>query len=460
METALSEYLPLADDPYPALLLAALTSIPLSFYLINITGILVLLLMSGLISGSEVAFFSLTHEQIQQAKNSNSKSDQRVSQLALNPKRLLATILILNNLVNIFIVTISTFATWKVVGDKDAGGAVIVVLTMSVTILIIFFGEIVPKVYAGHNSVRFAKFTAPILLFADGFLRPISWFLMTLSDLIERRIEKRGYNLSVDEINHALEITADKEVSNEEKDMLKGIVNFSTLSVKQVMKSRIDITALEVDTDFHELMNQVNKTGYSRIPIFSETIDKIEGILYIKDLLPHLEKSEEFRWQTLLRPGFFVPESKKIDDLFKDFQEKQVHMAIVVDEYGGTSGLITLEDVIEEIVGEINDEFDEDSDIAYNKLDNNTFIFEGKISLNDFCKITGTEASDFDKIKRESESLGGLLLEINNKLPHAGEKITFDKFYFTVVAVDQRRIKRVRVFIKPERIEPIKELEE
>lgn len=452
--------MPLAEDPYPTIILAALSELPLSFYLINITGILILLFISGLVSGSEVAFFSLTHEQIQEAKNSKHKSDQRISQLVLDPKRLLATILILNNLVNIFIITISTFATWRVVGSKEAGGIVIVVLTVCITMMIIFFGEIVPKVYANHNSVRFAKFTAPILLFSDKFLRPVSWFLMSLSDLIERRVKKKGYNLSVDEINHALEITADKEVTEEEKDMLKGIVNFSTLSVKQVMKSRIDITALEVDTDFHELMNQVNKTGYSRIPIFSETIDKIEGILYIKDLLPHLEKSDDFRWQTLLRPGFFVPESKKIDDLFKDFQEKQVHMAIVVDEYGGTSGLITLEDVIEEIVGEINDEFDEDNDIAYNKLDNNTFIFEGKTSLNDFCKITGADASEFDKIKRESESLGGLLLEINNKLPHAGEKITFDKFLFTVVAVDQKRIKRVRVFIKPERVEPLKEFED
>lgn len=448
-----------ADDPFPAILLAA-TQLPISFYLVNGVGILVLLLLSGLVSGSEVAFFSLTHEQIQDAKTSQNKNDQFISRLVLDPKRLLATILILNNLINIFIVTISTFATWKVVGSKDAGGVIIIVLTVSITTLIIFFGEIVPKVYANHNNVRFARFTAPILTFADKLLRPVSWGLMALSNIIERRVEKKGYNLSVDEIHQALEITADKEVTEEEKDMLKGIVNFSTLSVKQIMKSRIDITALDVSTDFHELMNQVNKTGYSRIPIYSETIDKIEGILYIKDLLPHLDKNDEFRWQTLLRPGFFVPESKKIDDLFKDFQEKQVHMAIVVDEYGGTSGLITLEDVIEEIVGEINDEFDEDHDIAYNKLDNNTYVFEGKTSLNDFCKITSSDPTTFDKIKRESESLGGLLLELNTKLPHAGEKIRFGKFLFTVVAVDQKRIKRVRVFISPGKKEHLKEFED
>jgi len=228
-------------------------------------------------------------------------------------------------------------------------------------------------------------------------------------------------------------------------------VNFGTLSVKQVMKSRMDITAFDKETDFHELMNQINKNGYSRIPIYQETIDKVEGILYVKDLLPYIEKDESFKWQTLLRPAFFVPESKKIDDLFKDFQDKRVHMAVVIDEYGGTAGLITMEDVIEEIVGEINDEFDDESDVAYNKLDNHTFIFEGKTSLNDFCKITQTDISVFDKVKGESESLGGLLLEINSKLPSAGEKIRFANFLFTVVAVDPRRIKRLRVHIKTDK---------
>ena len=445
------------DDPSPAVLLTYLSDLPISFFVINGLGILSLLLISGLVSGSEVAFFSLSHEQITSSKNSEIKKDQIIHRLVINPKRLLATILILNNLVNIFIVTISTFATWRIVGSKDSQGLVIVILTVSITVLIIFFGEIVPKVYANHNNLSFARLTVPMLAVADKVLRPISWFLLTISNVIEKRIQRKGYNLSVDEIHQALEITADKEVTEEEKDMLKGIVNFSTLSVKQVMKSRIDITAMDIETNFHDLMDQINKTGYSRIPVFTETIDKIEGILYIKDLLPHLEMDEDFKWQTLLRPGFFIPESKKIDDLFKDFQEKHVHMAIVVDEYGGTSGLITLEDVIEEIVGEINDEFDEDNDIAYNKLDNNTFVFEGKTSLNDFCKITSQDIQAFDTIKSESESLGGLLLEINNKLPNAGEKIRFKNFLFTIVAVDQKRIKRVRVFISPDKDENTKD---
>ncbi len=253
METAL-------DDPYPSALFLAITQLPVSFFLINGIGILLLLLLSGLISGSEVAFFSLSHDQIQDAKTSGNKNDKYISSLVLDPKRLLATILILNNLANIFIVTISTFATWKIVGSKDAGGIVIVVLTVSITVMIIFFGEIVPKVYANHNNLSFARMTAPMLTFADKILRPISWFLMALSNIIESRIQKKGYNLSVDQINQALEITADKEVSDEEKGILKGIVNFSTLSVRQIMKSRIDITALDVDTDFHDLMDKVNKT--------------------------------------------------------------------------------------------------------------------------------------------------------------------------------------------------------
>ncbi|WP_370089537.1 gliding motility-associated protein GldE [Ekhidna sp.] len=425
---------------------------PISFYLINGLVILVLLCLSGLISGSEVAFFSFSHNEIKEFNSSMSVNEKRISRLLYHPKRLLATILILNNLVNIFIVTISTFATWQIVGEQGKQGITIVILTTAITVLIIFFGEIIPKVYANHNGKEFAKLTSGLLLISYKFFKPVSWFLMSVTGLIERRMEKKGYNLSVEEINQALEISVEKEqVSEEEKGILKGIVNFGTLSVKQVMKSRMDITAIDKETDFHELMNQINKTGYSRIPIFTETVDKIDGILYIKDLLPHIGEEEDFEWSQLLRPAFFVPESKKIDDLFKDFQEKQVHIAVVIDEYGGTSGLITMEDVIEEIVGEINDEFDDESDVAYNKLDNNTYIFEGKTSLNDFCKITNSDISIFDSVKGESESLGGLLLEINTKLPSAGEKIRFLNFVFTVVAVDQKRIKRLRVYINSDK---------
>ncbi|MEP1096194.1 MAG: gliding motility-associated protein GldE [Cyclobacteriaceae bacterium] len=437
-----------------------MAEVPFSFFLLIGLVLLVLLLLSALISGSEVAFFSLTHDQIAKCKNSEDKGEQRISRLLYNPKRLLATILIANNLVNIFIVTISTFATWRIVGPQGREGVTIAILTIAITAMIIFFGEIIPKVYANHNGIGFARKTSGLLVVFDKLFLPASWLLMTLTGLIEKRMEKKGYNLSVEEMNQALEISVEKEaVTEEEKGILKGIVNFGTLSAKQVMKSRMDITSIDRETNFHELMDIVNKTGYSRIPVFNETVDKIEGILYIKDLLPHLNNEDTFDWCSLLREGFFIPESKKIDDLFRDFQEKQVHMAIVVDEYGGTSGLITMEDVIEEIVGEINDEFDDESEISYQKVDSQTFIFEGKTSLNDFCKITDADSSIFDEVKGESESLGGLLLEINSVLPHAGEKINYKGFLFTIVAVDTRRIKKVKVYIKSEK-EHVSEIED
>ncbi len=421
----------------------------LPLYIGSGTAFIILLLLSGLVSGSEVAFFSLSQDEINRCRTSADKLEQKIASLIVHPQRLLATILVLNNFVNISIVTLSAFLTWQITGTKEPEGIIILALSITITALIVYFGEIIPKVYANQNRILFAKLTARILDIAYVIFSPLTSVLIGIGNVIERRIERKGYNISVEELNKALEITTEKEATEEEKGILKGIVNFGTLSVKQVMKSRVDITAFDMDMDYHELMDQINKNGYSRIPVYNETIDKIEGILYIKDLLPHTEQGEDFQWSTLLRPAFFVPESKKIDSLFKDFQEKHVHMAIVVDEYGGTSGLITLEDIIEEIVGEINDEFDEENEIAFNKLDSNTYIFEGKTSLNDFCKIVEVDISLFDDIKGESESLGGLLLEINAKLPNAGDTIKFNRFVFTVVAVDQRRIKRVRVFISP-----------
>lgn len=436
------------DDPYPISLLAVLLNSEVIFYTANAFVLITLLFLSAMISGSEVAFFSLSKEEVAKCRAGNSLVEKKIAELLDYPKRLLATILIMNNLVNVAFVTLSTFLSWRIVGTKSTEGVLVVILTFSVTLCIVFFGEVVPKVYANQSAWSFIKKTAVPLSFCVAFFKPLSWVLMSISNVIERRVEKRGYEISLDGLNQALEITG-KETTVEEKGILKGIVNFGTISVKQVMQSRMDITAIDRDTDFHELMDKVNKSGYSRIPVYNETIDKIEGVLYIKDLLPYVEKEEDFEWQRLLRPGFFVPESKKIDSLLKDFQEKRVHMAIIVDEYGGTSGIITLEDVIEEIVGEINDEFD-DEDVAYNKLDEKTYVFEGKTSLNDFCKILGIEPDVFDEVKGESESMGGLLLELYSKLPRVGEKISFDRFLFTVVSVDTKKIKRVRVFIKDE----------
>jgi gliding motility-associated protein GldE len=445
------------DDPYSLLIFLAflapvadvLAAVPSVAYYTTVGGALVILLFcSAMISGSEVAFLSLSPKDIAECRTSAKASDQQIASLLEQPKVLLATILILNNLVNVAIVTLSTYATWQYVG-KTTEGWVIGVLTTVITIAILFFGEILPKQYAIHYSLNFARRMAAVLNVFTQILKPLSITLMSISRLVEKRLEKKGYNVSVDELNHALEITTqhDKTATEEEKGILKGIVNFGTLSVKQVMRSRLDITAIDSETDFHVLMDTINKTGYSRIPIYKETIDNIEGFLYVKDLLPYLDKEDTFAWQSLLHKGFFVPESKKIDALLRDFQEKRVHMAIVVDEYGGTAGLITLEDIIEEIVGEINDEFDE-SDVRYNKLDDNTYVFEGKTSLNDFCKIIGEDSILFEEVKGESESLGGLLLEIHSKLPRAGEKVYFDKYVFTVVAVDNKRIKRIRVLRK------------
>ncbi|UII24320.1 gliding motility-associated protein GldE [Fulvivirga ligni] len=436
------------DEPPSEILLAGILSESALIYVLSGLALLLLLTMSALISGSEVAFFSLTAKDISECKESDRPADARIVALIKNPQRLLATILIVNNFVNVAIVTLSTFVMWEILGTKSTEGRDVFILTVITTIAIVFFGEIMPKVYATPNNLQFARLTSGLLKASNYVFRPISFFLLTISNVIEKRFEKKGYDISVEELHHALELTTtNEETTEEEKDILKGIVNFGTLSVKQVMRSRMDITAFDSELDFHELMDKINKSGFSRIPVYTETIDNIDGILYIKDLLPYLDQDENFEWQKLLRQGFYVPENKKIDTLLKDFQEKRVHMAIVVDEYGGTSGLITLEDIIEEIVGEINDEFDDD-DVVYSQMDEYTYVFEGKTTLNDFCKILEINASTFDKIKGESESLGGLLLEINTKLPSAGEKIYYDKYIFTVVAVDNKRIKKVRVFLK------------
>ena len=441
----------------PVLLPNVLLQIPLQvsvspndwlFYVASGVVLACLLLLSALISGSEVAFFSFGSADVAECQRSGTESDKKVLKLLEKPRSLLATILILNNFTNIAIVTLSTFVTWRIVGGRTTEGLVVTLLTFLVTIFIVFFGEVVPKVYATSNNLSFARRMAGLLSGAETFFKPLTWFLIRFSNIIEKRVARKNYQITVDHLNLALDITTRQGTTEEEKGILKGIVNFGTLTVKQVMRSRLDLTAFDYEYDYHELMDKINKLGYSRVPVYEETVDNLKGLLYVKDLLPYLHEDENFKWQDLLRPVFYVPETKKIDSLLKDFQEKRIHLAIVVDEYGGTSGLITLEDVIEEIVGEINDEFDEE-DVAFNKLDETTYVFEGKTSLNDFCKIIGIDSSVFEPVKGESESLGGLLLEINNKLPRAGEKIYFERFVFTVVSVDLKRIKRVRVLIKP-----------
>jgi gliding motility-associated protein GldE len=438
------------EPPSYSLLTDILSASPDYFYVFSFAAIAILLFISAMVSASEVAFFSLKAEDLDNCRNSDDTRNKHILHLLTNPRMLLATILIMNNFVNVAIVTLSTFLMWEMTSTKNPAEVIVGVVTFSVTFAITFFGEIIPKVYATQRNLLYARLISGSWIVLEKICRPVSWMLLNLGNLIESRIKVKGYNTTVEELNRALELTTEHdETTAEEKDILKGIVNFGTLSVKQIMKSRMDISSVNYELNFKELIEQVTKSGFSRIPVYQESLDKIEGILYIKDLLPYLEEGENFKWHKLLRPGFFIPETKRIDSLLKDFQEKRVHMALVVDEYGGTSGLITLEDLIEEIIGEINDEFDEETK-AFTRIDDHTFLFEGRTSLHDFCKLIEVEPNAFDEVRGESESLGGLILELHSALPNVGENITFERFTFTVVAVDEKRIKRVRVNIRPD----------
>ncbi len=444
METRLSdEY-----HPIRVLLAQVESTSSYSVYGIDALILLALLLLSALLAGSEVAFFSISAEERASCRESDSSSERTVAKLLDKPQLLLATLLIFINLVNITFVTLSTVITEQVLGEKEKDGLMAtLILLVGVTFMITFFGELIPKVWAQQNSLKFAKITAPAIEVAVVVFKPLSSLLLGLSNIIEKRVERKGYTITADELNHALEITTGQGTSSQEKDILKGIVNFGSTAAKSVMRPRRDVTAFDISLDFHELMDKINKSGYSRVPVYKDTIDKIEGVLYIKDLLPHIEKDEYFNWQELIHSAFFIPESKKIDDLLYDFQEKRVHIAIVVNEYGETEGIITMEDIIEEIVGDINDEYDED-ELGYKRLEDGSFEFEGKVTLNDVCRALSIENDYFDKVKGESESLAGLIIELFARLPHAGEDMDYEKFKFKVVAVDSRRIKRVKVILK------------
>lgn len=456
METRLS------DESYPIRVFLAQVENTSSYsiYGINTLVLLGLLFLSAMLAGSEVAFFSLSADERAACRDSDSSSERMIAKLLDKPQQLLATLLIFINLVNITFVTISTFITEQILGEAEKESLVAtLILLVGVTFVITFFGELIPKVWAQQNNLRFAKITAPIIDVATVIFQPLSSLLLGISNIIEKRVERKGYTITADELNHALEITTGEGTSEQEKDILKGIVNFGSTSAKSVMRSRRDLTAFDIELDFHELMDKINKSGYSRVPVYKETIDKIEGILYIKDLLPHIDKDEHFVWQNLIHQAFFIPESKKIDDLLYDFQEKRVHMAVVVNEYGETEGIVTMEDIIEEIVGDINDEYDEE-DLGYVKLPDGSYEFEGKISLNDLCRALGIDNDTFDKVRGESESLAGLLIELFTRLPHAGEEVIQDKYIFKIASVDTRRIKKVKVTIKSEEVDiPEKETE-
>ena len=412
-------------------------------------GIVVLLASSGLISGSEVAFFSLLPKEISELKASESKREKTTALLLERPKLLLATILIANNFINIAIIILSTALTVSLFnfGDHVLLGFLFQVIL--VTFIILLFGEVLPKIYAVKNKVELSSFMSLPVLWLRKITYPISILLVRSTSFIDKKFKRKVDAISVDNLSHALELTTDETTGKEEKRILQGIVNFGNTDVKQIMTSRVDVFSLGITEKFNSVKTQIIEAGFSRIPAYNGNFDKIEGILYVKDLLPHIEKEDDFEWQKLLRPPFFVPENKKIDDLLNEIQEKKIHLAIVVDEYGGTSGITTLEDIIEEIIGDISDEFDDD-DITYSKLDNQNFIFEGKTLLKDFYRITDLnhiEEEKFEQLKADSDSLAGFVIEQAGRIPIKGEYINFGKFIFIIDAADQRKIITLKVKI-------------
>jgi len=427
-------------------------SLPIDAIWVQLTLVLFLLISSGLISGAEVAFFSLQIKSLEDTEDAElTQSIKRVISLLKKPKRLLATILVANNFINIAIVLLFASLSKTIFKSIENQLIVLFIEIGIITTIILIFGEILPKIYANRNALAFSKRIAPIIRFLDKFL--LFWVTYPMSQttiFLERRLGDKKNQLSVDQLSQALELTGEDETTSDEQRILEGIVNFGSTDTREVMCPRIDMFALSDELTLDEIIPLILDQGFSRIPVFNEKKDNIKGILYIKDLLPNL-KTPNYEWQTLLKPPIYVPENKKLDDLLKEFQQKKNHLAIVVDEYGGTSGLITLEDIMEEIVGDISDEFDE-QDLSYSKLDENTFIFEAKISLKDFFRIIKLEETEiFETIKGDAETLAGLLLEITKKFPKRGQKIKFQGYQFIIEEIGKFRIKQVKVSLPKEK---------
>ena len=404
-----------------------------------------LLFASGFVSASEIAFFSLSPNDLSEIEEEEHPSDKRIMSLLKDSERLLATILISNNFVNVTIIMLCNFFFAQVV---DFGGSVIVeflVITVILTFLLLLFGEIMPKIYSAQHTLRFTRFAAPVLSVLEKVFRPLSGLLVRSTFLVNKCVSKKNYNISVDELSQALELTDKSEIS-EEINILEGIIRFGGETAKEVMTSRLDMVDLDITATFSEVLDCVVENGYSRVPVYEDSQDNIKGILYIKDLLPHLKKDDTFKWQSLIRPAYFVPETKMIDDLLRDFQANKIHIAIVVDEFGGTSGIVTMEDIIEEIVGEINDEYDEEEH-SYVKINDHTYVFEAKTQLSDFYKILHIDTDAFEDVEGDADTLAGLLLEIKGEFPKLHEQLEYGDFLFEVLEMDARRILTVKVVI-------------
>ena len=408
-------------------------------YLIGIFSMMLLIIASALISGSEVAYFSLKPVALKEIKKSKSNNSKKIISLLIHPEKLLATILISNNIINVGIVILSSTLSDQIFNFNNNKLFEFLFKIIVITFILLLFGEVIPKVYATRYEKQFAGFMAVPLSILSKVFSPLSRVLIGSTTIIQKRI-KTNKSISIDELSDALDLTEDEELKEDEK-ILKGIVNFVNINTSAIMKPRVDVTSIDIREDFKKVLDMIVETGFSRIPVHDKSLDNIRGILYAKDLLPHIHKAT-FRWQSLIRPPYFVPETKKINDLLSDFQAQKNHMAIVIDEYGGSSGIVTLEDVLEEIVGEINDEFDEEEK-NYKILAKNEYEFEGKILLQDFYKIIEVDDDIFYEIKGDADTLAGLILELEGEIPEIGDIITFENFIFKIISVDNRRIKEI-----------------
>lgn len=415
--------------------------------LISVLTVLVLLLCSAFISGSEVALFSLSQKDIDDLKETDYSKGNLITNLLERPKKLLATILVANNFINIAIVIIFSSFSERIFGAVASEIIRFILEVVVVTFLILLFGEVLPKIYANRNNIAFSKLVATPISILEKLLSPLTIPMRNVTLYIEKKFSVQKVNFSVDQLSQALELTNQEETTQEEQKILEGIVTFGNTEVRQVMSPRIDVFALDLSETFGEILPKIIDKGYSRIPVYKETIDQIEGVLFIKDLIPHIDENKDFQWQQLIREPFFIPENKKLDNLLKEFQGMKNHLAIVVDEYGGTSGLISLEDILEEIVGDISDEFD-DEDIIFSQIDEKNFVFEGKISLKDFFRIVDINEEEFETSKGEAETLAGFILEISGNFPKKNQKIHFKNYTFTIESLDKRRLKQIKVTLE------------
>jgi len=429
-------------DPEPSLFFNTTLDINL---IIGFVGIFILLFLSAIVSGAEVALFSLSQKDIDETLQENNPRGKIISNLLDKPKKLLATLLVANNFFNIGVVILFSFIGQNIFANVSSPVFKFILEIILVTFLILLFGEVLPKVYASRNNIKFAKRVAYPIAILDTLLSPISLPMRSVTLYLHNKLGKQKNSFSINQLSQALELTDSEGTSSEEQKILEGIVSFGNTDTKQVMSPRIDIFALEISEPFSVICPKIIEKGFSRIPVYRDNIDQIEGVLFVKDLLPHID-NDEFDWTSLVREAFFVPENKKLDNLLKDFQSLKSHLAIVVDEYGGTSGLVSLEDVIEEIVGDISDEFD-DENLNFSQIDEKNFLFEGKINMKDFYRIVDVNEDIFESHKGEAETLAGFILEVLGNFPKKDQKVAFENCIFTIEAVDKKRVKQIKVTI-------------